>query len=212
MPQHSQVPTQIYNRFLQGLLKEIFFFSLNIPNQLGTQISLRETKCTTNCLSQREKGKRGEKHCNSKQFSLVWVPPHCQYFGNTLKEQTLSLPSPIRRGHFKEQQIFKGKYNEASYILRSPQTEYTIPLCMEAQEQSLARDFQLRTSHQKPDMKERLNNNCNHKGQWLHRHPKREGCSHTWEPDFKTAAPEAIPKSLLQLPSRDFTMNDITEM
>lgn len=113
MPQHSQVPTQIYNRFLQGLFKEIFF-SLNIPNQLGTQVSLRETKCTTNCLSQREE-KGGEKHCNSKQLSLAWVPPHCQYFGNTLKKQTLSLPSPIWRGHFKEQPIFKGKYNETSY-------------------------------------------------------------------------------------------------
>lgn len=54
MPQHSQVPTQIYNRILQGLFKEIFFLSLNISNQLGTQVSLRETKCTTNCLLQRE--------------------------------------------------------------------------------------------------------------------------------------------------------------
>lgn len=38
-------------------------------------------------------------------------------------------------------------------------------------------------------------------------HPKREVSSLTWEPYFKTAAPQTTPKAFLQLSSRDFTKN-----
>ena len=116
MPQHSQVPTQIYNRFLQCLLKEIFFLSLNISNQLGTQVSLRETKCTTNCLSQREKGKRGENHSYSKHLALAWVPPHslAKILGTLLTDRCWAS-LPLLKGDIKEQEISNSKCNGVPY-------------------------------------------------------------------------------------------------
>lgn len=70
MPQHSQIPTQIYNRFLQGLFQVIFFPSLNISNQLGTQISLRQN--VLQIVFHKERKEREVKnHSYFKHFSLA---------------------------------------------------------------------------------------------------------------------------------------------
>lgn len=83
MPQHSQVPTQIYNRF--------FLICLKI---WGSHISLRETKCTTNCLLQRGKEKKVKVIATAKTFllsmNLTFILNTC--FGNTLKGYILNLP------------------------------------------------------------------------------------------------------------------------
>lgn len=56
----------------------------------------------------------------------------------TLFRDTCWPALPLSTGDIKEEEISKGKYNEAPHPAKSAKWTYTLPLYMEAQEQSLA--------------------------------------------------------------------------